>query len=178
MATVMLYSIIVALFAFRDHLGVGGMPKMGKRGPKPKFVHISCPNDGCDQFEIKGQGNIIGNGTYPTKSGRIRKYICTACRSVFCERTNTVFYDLRTEKGTILLALKMVLKGMSLRLIAEVLEINLETLVRWLSRAADRSEEVNKVLSRDLSLSQMELDELWTIVGKKLHRGEIATSAI
>ncbi|MDD1753716.1 MAG: helix-turn-helix domain-containing protein [Methanotrichaceae archaeon] len=150
---------------------------MGKRGPKPKFVHVACPNDRCNRFEIKGQGNIIGNGTYPTKSGRIRKYICTACHAVFCDRTNTVFYDLRTEKETVLLALKLLLDGMSLRSIAEALEISQDTVIRWLSRTADQSEEVNKVLSRNLSLSQVELDGLWTIVEKKLHRGTTATSA-
>ena len=86
---------------------------MGKRGPRPKFVDVACPNNKCNQFGIKGQGNIIGNGTYPTRSGRIRKYICISCRTVFCERTNTVFYDLRTGEDTVLLALKMLLNGMS-----------------------------------------------------------------
>jgi transposase-like protein len=144
---------------------------MGKRGPKPKFADVACPNDRCKRFGIKSRGNIIGNGTYPTKSGRIRKFICTACRAVFCERTNTVFYDLRTEEEKVLLALKLLLNGKSLRSIAEVLEICLDTVIRWLSRAVDQSEEVNRVLLRELELSLAELDEFWTIVGRKLHRG-------
>ena len=148
---------------------------MGKRGPKPKFVDVACPNDKRNQFGVKGQGNIIGNGTYPTKSGRIRKYICTSYRTIFCERTNTVFYDLRTEEDTVLLALKMLLNGMSLRSIARILEISLDTVRRWLSRAANQSEEVNEVLLRELDISKVELDELWTIVEKKLHR-EVTTT--
>ena len=148
---------------------------MGKRGPRPKFVDVACPNDSCNRFGIKGQGNIIGNGTYPTKSGRIRKYICTSCRTVFCERTNTVFYDLRTEEDTVLLALKMLLNGMSLRAIARILEISLDTVRRWLARAAEQSEDVNELLLRELNISKVELDELWTIVGKKLHR-EVTTT--
>jgi transposase-like protein len=143
---------------------------MGKRGPKPKFVDVACPNDRCNQFGIRGQRNIVGNGTYPTKSGRIRKYICTFCHIVFCGRTNTVFYDLRTKEDTVLLALKMLLNGMSLRSIARILEISLDTVRRWLSRAADQSEAVNEVLLRELNISKVELDELWTIVGKKVHR--------
>ena len=143
---------------------------MGKRGPKPRFVDMACPNDKCNQFGIKGQGNIIGNGTYPTKSGRIRKYICTACHAIFCERTNTVFYDLRTEEEKVLLALKLLLTGKSLRSIAEVLEIGLDTVIRWLSRTADQSEDVNEVLIRELELSLTELDEFWIIVGRQLHR--------
>ena len=148
---------------------------MGKRGPKPKFVDVACSNDKCNRFGVKGQGNIIGNGTYPTKSGRIRKYICTSCRTIFCERTNTVFYDLRTEEDTVLLALKMLLNGMSLRSIARILELSLNTILRWLFRAANQSEEVNEVLLRELDISRVELDELWTIVEKKLPR-EVTTT--
>jgi len=73
------------------------------------------------------------------------------------------------------LALKLLLNGMSLRSIARVLEISLDTVRRWLSRAAGQSEEVNEVLLRDLDISKVELDELWTIVGKKVHR-EVITA--
>jgi transposase len=89
---------------------------------------------------------------------------------VFCDRTNTAFYDLRTNEDKILLALKLVLKGMSLRSIAEVLEVSLDTVRRWLSRAADHSEEVNEVLLKDLNVTKVELDELWTFGGKKEYR--------
>ena len=74
-----------------------------------------------------------------------------------------------------LLALKMLLNGMSLRSIARILEISLNTVRRWLARAAYQSEEVNEVLLRELDISKVELDELWTIVGKKLHR-EVTTT--
>ena len=109
------------------------------------------------------------------ESGRIRKYICTSCRTIFCERTNTVFYDLRTEEDTVLLALKMLLNGMSLRAIARILEISLDTVRRWLARAAEQSEDVNELLLPELDISKVELDELWTIVGKKLRR-EVTTT--
>ena len=144
-----------------------GCSKMGRRGPKPGFNDVACPNEDCDLYGVAGKGNVIGNGTYNTKSGRVQKYICHACGRVFCSRTNTAFYDLRTEEEKILLALKLVLKGMSLRGIAEVLEVSAETVSRWLSRAAEHSEEVNKKLLKDLNVSKVELDELWTIVKKK-----------
>lgn len=143
---------------------------MGKRGPKPRFGNVACPNKGCKLHGIVGKGNVVGNGTYATKSGRVRKYLCHSCGMVFCDRTNTAFYDLRTNEDKILLALKLVLKGMSLRSIAEVLEVSLDTVRRWLSRAADHSEEANEVLLKDLNVTKVELDELWTFVGKKEYR--------
>jgi transposase len=69
----------------------------------------------------------------------------------------------------------MLLNGMSLRAIARILEVSLDTVRRWLARAADQSEEVNEVLLRELDISKVELDELWTVVEKKLHREAITT---
>ena len=117
-------------------------------------------------YGATGKGNVIGNGTYMTKSGKVQKYICRSCGRVFCGRTNSVFYDLRTEEDEVLTALKMIPKGMSLRGAAEVLEVKLDTVRRWLSRAAEHSEEANKALMKDLVVSKVELDELWTFVQK------------
>jgi hypothetical protein len=44
---------------------------MGKRGAKPKFTDISCPNQDCKFYGIFGKGNIIGNGTYQIKDKRV-----------------------------------------------------------------------------------------------------------
>jgi hypothetical protein len=41
---------------------------------------------------------------------------------------------------------------------------------RWLSRAAEHSEEVNGVLMKDIAVSKVELDELWTFVQKNKYR--------
>ena len=143
---------------------------MGERGPKPKFVDIACPNKKCGRYGTVGKGNIIGNGRYSTKNGKVRKYICKSCGKVFCDRTNTAFFDLRTEDEKILIGLKMVIKGISLRSIAEILDVKLDTVRGWLLKAAEHSEEVNKVLIKDLKVSKVELDELWTFVKKKQFR--------
>lgn len=143
---------------------------MGERGPKPKFKDVACPNEDCKDYGKTGEGNVVGNGTYKTKSGTVRKYICRTCGKNFCDRTNTTFYDLRTKEEKVLIGLKMVLKGMSLRSIAEVLDVKLDTVRGWLKRAAEHTEEVNKVLMEDLEVSKVELDELWTFVKKKQFR--------
>ena len=143
---------------------------MGERGPMPGFTDVSCPNERCNSYGALGKGNVVGNGTYKTKSGKVRKYICRSCNGVFCDRTNTAFFDLRTKDEKVLIALKMVIKGMSLRSIAEILGVKLDTVRRWLLLAAQHSEEVNQVLLKDLDVSKVELDELWTFVKKKQFR--------
>ena len=143
---------------------------MGKRGPRPKFSDIACPNEKCERYGITDQGNVVGNGTYKTKSGLVRKYICRTCGRVFCDRSNTMFYDLRTNKDKVVLALKLVTKGMSQRSTAEVLEVCPQTVSTWISRASDQSEAVNDVYLKDLKVSKVEMDELWTFAGKKESR--------
>ncbi len=143
---------------------------MGERGPKPKFTGIACPNEKCGLYGQTDKGNIVGNGTYNTRSGKVRKYICRACGKVFNDRTNTAFFDLRTKDEKVLIALKMLIKGISMRSTAEILGVKLDTVRGWLSRAADHSDEVNKVLMKDLDVSEVELDELWTFVKKKRFR--------
>jgi len=55
---------------------------------------------------------------------------------------------------------------MSLRGTAEVLGVKLDTVRRWLRIAAEHSEEINKVLMKDIKVDKVELDELWTFVQK------------
>jgi transposase-like protein len=148
---------------------------MGARGPKSKFDGVACPNRACQIYGQLGKGNVVGNGTYRTESGNVRKFLCRNCGKTFSERSNTAFFDLRTEDKKMLTALKMVLRGMSLRGTAEILEVHLDTVRAWLRRAAEHSEEVNKVLLKEMKVSKVELDELWTFVQKKHFREWAAT---
>ncbi len=145
---------------------------MGKRGPKPKFTDICCPNKECKFYRIFGKGNITGNGTYQIKYRKVRKYICHECGRVFNDRTDTFFDNLRKDESVIILALKMAMKGMSIEAIADVLEVKPATVSNWLLRAAKQCEKVNDELMKDLNVSRVEMDELWVIVEKKLYQGQ------
>jgi transposase-like protein len=140
---------------------------MGKRGPKPKFTNVACPNEDCEYYDLTGKGNVIANGTYQIKGKRIRKYICRECGRVFCDRTNTFYYDMRKEESIVMLALKMSIKGMSIEAIADVLEIQPITVSNWISRAAEQCDNVHQEKVKDLNIPKVEMDELWTIVEKK-----------
>jgi hypothetical protein len=36
---------------------------MGKRGPKPRFLDVACPNEKCTLFGVAGKGNVTFYGT-------------------------------------------------------------------------------------------------------------------
>jgi len=143
---------------------------MAKRGRRPRYnlENEACPNPECSLYGKTKEGNIVSNGTIKTRHGEDRrKFLCKVCGMSFCSRTGTIFYDLRTPEEKVLLALKLLVKGMSLRGVADVLEVKLDTVRHWLKIAAEHSEKVNEMLLKDLKVSQVELDALWTFVKKK-----------
>jgi transposase-like protein len=143
---------------------------MAKRGRKPKYdlSAEACPNEQCVLFGKTGAGNIVSNGTHPAKDGRrLRKFLCRSCGGSFCERTGSIFYDLRSPEKEVMLVLKLLVKGMPLRGVADVLEVKLDTVRHWLAVAAEHSEQLNERLLRGLKVTQVELDALWSFVKKK-----------
>ena len=144
---------------------------MGQRGPKSRFDDVACPNEQCQHYGERGAGNIKGNGRYNTRSGLVRKFVCRSCSGVFCERRGTAFYDLRSPEEKVLLALELVLRGMTLRAVAGAMKVKLDTVRFWLSQAANHADMVNEALVKRVQVERIELDELWTFVRKKNFRG-------
>ncbi len=138
-----------------------------KRGPKPKYLDITCPNLKCEQYGKKGMGNLVSNGTYRTKStGKARLFLCRTCGKAFSSRTGTAFFDLRSPRKKVLIGLRLLAEGLGLRATSRVLEIKLDTIRRWLATAALHCEQVSDMLVGDLKLSQVQVGELWTFVKK------------
>lgn len=137
-----------------------------KRGRKPRFRNVACPNRRCPFFGKVGAGTVVSNGTYVVRGARVRKFICRPCGHVFNSRARTPFRWLHTPRRKVLLALRLLVKGLSLRGTAEVLEVKLDTVRHWLRRAAQHSEAVSRMLVTELKLSQVQVDELWTFVKK------------
>ena len=136
-----------------------------KRGPKPKYLDIACPNPKCKHHGKKG--NVVSNGTYRTRStGKARLFLCRTCGKAFSSRTGTTFFDLRSPKKKVLTGLRLLAEGLGLRGTSRVLEIKLDTIRKWLAVAALHCEQVTDMLLRDLKLSQVQVDELWTFVKK------------
>ena len=137
-----------------------------KRGRKPRFRTVACPNARCKVFGRLGSGMVVSNGTYFVGSARVRKFICRHCGKVFNSRARTPFRWLHTPQRKVLMALKLLVKGLSLRGTAEVLEVKLDTVRNWLRKAAQHSDAVSRMLIQELRLSQVQVDELWTFVKK------------
>jgi IS1 family transposase/transposase-like protein len=113
------------------------------------------------------QGNVSAISTYVTQSGKRRIFLCSKWKRPFSETRDTVFFDLKTPEEKIIMALKMLLVKVSLSDIGFVLGVTEATVLEWLRRAAQKAEEINGHLLRELPVTQVQLDEMWNFIRRK-----------
>ena len=134
---------------------------------KSKDWNQPCPNPACSHYRLMNRGNISAISTYLTQSGQRRIFRCSACEKPFAETRDTVFFDLRTPAEKIIMALKMLLVKVALADIGFVLGVTEGTVLEWLRRAAQKAEEINAHLLRELPVTQVQLDEMWNFIRRK-----------
>jgi hypothetical protein len=76
-------------------------------------------------------------------------------------------YGLKTPAREVAQALLIVMRRGSLRAAEEITGHKYETIGQWVQRAASHAASLTELLSTDLHLSQVEIDEFWSFVGKK-----------
>jgi len=139
---------------------------------KAKNWKQPCPNKNCDMHGQMNQGSIISISTYLTKSGVRRIFKCKCCEHSFSETRDTVFFDLKTPEEKVIMALKMLLVQVSLSGISFVLNVKEETILKWLDRAYQKADEINKILLKDITVTEVQLDEMWSFVKRKVSKNK------
>ncbi len=134
---------------------------------KPKDWGQPCPKPDCSHYRLMNRGNISAISTYLTQSGKRRIFLCSACEGTFSETRDTVFFDLRTPQEKVIMALKMLLVKVGLTDIGFVLGVTEETVLMWLERAAQKAHEINTHLLRELPVTEVQLDEMWSFIKRK-----------
>jgi transposase-like protein len=134
---------------------------------KPQDWGHPCTNPDCSHSRLINRGNMSAIATYLTQRGKRRIFRCSKCESTFSETRATVFFDLRTPEEKVMMALKMLLVKVALSDIGFVLGVTEETVLAWLRRAAQKAQEINAHLLRDLPVTQVQLDEMWRFIRRK-----------
>ncbi len=135
---------------------------------RPRQIDTSnhyCPNEDCEYYGWLDLANIIANGR-PNK-GKTRQLKCKACDKCFVETKGTIFYRKKTSGKTIWLVITALAEGVGLQAASRIFKVKVETISRWLEEASEHAEAVNNYLLHDLELKQVQLDELWSLVGSK-----------
>jgi IS1 family transposase/transposase-like protein len=148
-------------------------PRIEQKRGRPREVDTSshyCPRKKCRYYGWPGLGNIRANG-HPN-GGRWRQLECIVCGKCFMETTNTIFFGKRVPAETIWQALKALAEGLDIRATARVFEVDPNTVETWLRQAAEHMEAVSHYLIHDLQLTQVQVDELWALLGKQDVEGD------
>lgn len=146
-----------------------------RRGPgRPRTIptdHVSCPHEECAVYGIFGPDpahDIVGCGTYSTTHGEERQlFKCEVCEKAFSETAGTPFFGLKTPMHTVCTALKELSEGLGVQAVARVHGVKPDTVLEWIRKAGQHCEQVSEYMMRELELTQVQLDELWTFVHKK-----------
>jgi hypothetical protein len=76
-------------------------------------------------------------------------------------------YRLHTPAAEVAQALLIVMRRGSLRAAEEITGHKYETIGQWLRRAGEHADALTAILTQDLHLSTVEIDEFWSFVRKK-----------
>jgi hypothetical protein len=111
------------------------------------------------------EGNIVLKEHYGKQNTALLR--CKTCKKTFSENRGTTFFGLHTPKETVLRSMAMLVEKGSIRGTARAMGANKDSVALWLKRAGEHCEEVTEYLLRDLNLSQVQIDEIWTFIKKK-----------
>ena len=123
-----------------------------------------CPHPDCCYYGWLGRGNIRANG-HP--NGRDwRQLYCAGCERYFLETHGTLFYRKSRSAEDILRAIAALAEGLGIRAVGGVFGVEANTVLTWLIEAAEHAEAVSRFLLYDLDIEQVQLDELFALVGE------------
>jgi len=94
-------------------------------------------------------------------------YECKVCGKPFSETAGTPFFDLKTPMEDVCIALNELTEGLGVRAVTRIHHVEPDTVLEWIKRAGQHCEQVSEYMMRELELTQVQLDELWTFVRKK-----------
>jgi len=130
-----------------------------------------CPNPTCNQYGIRGKGNLVKAGTYTRKASLETKQMlkCTVCGMRFSETQSTIFAGCHYSEKTINQIIVCTAEGNGVRATARILQLSKDRVNHIVLKAGEYSEMMLSNLLRSLHLNECQMDELWAFVNKKKH---------
>jgi hypothetical protein len=141
---------------------------------RPRTVDTSmhfCPHTDCDYRGWRGMHNLRANG-HPN-GGPWRQLHCTACEGYFPEHHGTIFHGKQAAVELLVRVVACLAEGLGIRATARVFEVAPNTVLQWLTEAAEHLRAFSAYFLCDLHLEQLQLDELYAVL-RDLKAGAIS----
>jgi hypothetical protein len=117
-----------------------------------------CDNTTCPDFGKVGAGNLKAFSYVERRS------YCATCRRTSGADKHTFFETIRSPRATALEALALLSERNRLGAVARLTHHSPNRIPHGLALAGQHGATVGSATSRDLSLTQVQIDELWTFV--------------
>jgi len=121
-----------------------------------------CPNPSCNDYGIRGKGNITTSTRYGKNKTQLLR--CKTCNQRFSENRNTIFMHSNYSRETIQRIILAVSEGTGIRMTARILQLDKDGVNRIVLKAGNHCKKILETLIHDLCLTECQLDELWTFV--------------
>jgi transposase-like protein/IS1 family transposase len=103
----------------------------------------------------------------------LQRYRCNQCAKTFIEEHERPLDEMRLPLDKAVSILKLLLEGMSVRSVERVTGVHRDTILRLLVLAGERCDALMLSKVKNLSVKDVEVDEIWGFVGKKeAHKSE------
>src|SRR4030095_3680999 len=106
--------------------------------------------------------NLRANG-HPN-GGPWRQFHCTACNGYFPEHYGTIFHGKQVAVELIVRVLACLAEGVGIRATARVFEVDPNTVLGWLVKAAEQLTAFSAYFLCELHVTQLQLDELYAVL--------------
>jgi transposase-like protein len=138
-----------------------------KRGRKKQYstpgyacLNRACPYCGSTDETI----HALVRHTTRGKDRDIPYLGCQGCQTVFTSRKGTLLYYLKAKSGQVELVLWFLVEGVDMTVMVCYTGRTEATIARWLERMGSHSQGWHNVLFRELTLSLVQMDELYAKV--------------
>jgi len=131
---------------------------------KARKLDVACPNKDCKAYNKIGLRNIIRSGK---QANGTQRYKCNDCERTFARTINTPFFHKHLKKKEIIRICKLLSERISFRGIARVTDHHLDTVRAVADVVAKHCKKFNDYFVKELKLTPVEVDEMWSFVKKK-----------
>jgi transposase-like protein/IS1 family transposase len=97
----------------------------------------------------------------------LRRFRCPNCKKTYTEAHNRVMDSMYIPQEKAILALRLLLEGNSIRSTERITELDRNTIMSLLAKAGDRCQTLMISRIQNLTVQDVEADEIWGFVGKK-----------
>ncbi len=131
-----------------------------------KIEHYACPNEACPDHGARGKGNLTRQFQYgPYGRWMLR---CSTCAARFSETKGTPLENVKLSPRKVGLILKATAEGNGVRATGRIAGVSKDAVNRLILNVGEHCARLLDGLLRDLSLTELQLDELWSFIEKKV----------